>query len=441
MTTTLADENIEHADLSLSQWLDRLETAHPKKIDLGLDRVRLVAERLDLLKPRVKVITVAGTNGKGSYVAALEALLLNTGKHVGAYTSPHMMRYNERIKINGTEVSDASVCGAFKKIEVARQQISLTYFEYGTLAALLLFKDVPLDYIILEVGLGGRLDAVNIIDPDLAVITSIDLDHEEWLGNTREKISEEKLGILRRGIPCVCAERNLTETMRAMFRAMNSEVYLMGRDFDVEIKGRPSIAEYKAQVQCEYRSPESDSAITFIDKGLSPYSVGAAIQTLTVLGEVVFKEEEASKIENSINRVLLPGRNEQVKVGGQHYVMDVAHNSAATTVLANRLVQEAFKADIAIVGMMSDKNITEAMLPLLPCVSKWAVCDIPENSRAETKEKLKQILVEAGVYDKDVELFENVEMAMNDLNECANRVLVMGSFLTVSAARRCLELQ
>jgi dihydrofolate synthase/folylpolyglutamate synthase len=193
---------------TLTDWLTWQETLHPRKIDLGLERVASVAERLQLLHPDFTIVTVAGTNGKGSSVAMLEAILLAAGYQTGAYTSPHLQRYNERIRIGGQEIDDASLCSAFAAVDEARGTVSLSYFEFGTLAALLLFNQASLDVAILEVGLGGRLDAVNILDSDVALITAIDIDHRAWLGNDRETIGREKAGILRTACPAICSDAN-----------------------------------------------------------------------------------------------------------------------------------------------------------------------------------------------------------------------------------------
>jgi len=202
-----------------------LETLHPKEIELGLKRVSTVAERMGLLSPTAKVITVAGTNGKGSCVRTMEALLAAQNISCGAYTSPHLRRYNERVRLNAVEASDQALCEAFAEINAARAEISLTYFEFATLAALTLFQKHQLDYWLLEVGLGGRLDAVNILDPDVAVITQIDLDHQEWLGDTREVIAVEKAGILRSGMPCIIADEKPPGTLTAAAEGLACSVY------------------------------------------------------------------------------------------------------------------------------------------------------------------------------------------------------------------------
>ncbi len=199
---------------TLADWLTWQDSLHPRKIDLGLERVVAVARRLEVLQPGYRVVTVAGTNGKGSSVALLEAIYRNAGYRTGSYTSPHLLRYNERIRIDGREVDDTALCAAFERVDQARDGVSLTYFEFGTLAALLLFDTAGLDIALLEVGMGGRLDAVNIIDADVALVTSIGIDHSAWLGNDRETIGREKAGIFRAGRPAVCSDPSPPTSLR-----------------------------------------------------------------------------------------------------------------------------------------------------------------------------------------------------------------------------------
>ncbi len=217
--------------LNLEQWLHRLETRHHKRIDLGLARIREVAQSLDLFPFRHPVVTVAGTNGKGSCVAYLEEILLQAGYRVGAYASPHLLCYNERIRLDGQYAEDAAICTAFERIEAARGDISLSYFEFSTLAALVLFQHEALDLVLLEVGLGARLDATNIIDADIAVITSIAIDHAEILGPDREAIGKEKAGVIRQGKPLVCGDPNPPAILRELAELYQVPFYCLGVDF------------------------------------------------------------------------------------------------------------------------------------------------------------------------------------------------------------------
>ena len=219
------------AELSLADWLARLEKLHPKDIDMGLGRVGQVAGRLGVLKPAPLVFTVTGTNGKGSTCATLGSLLQCAGLRTGVYSSPHLLHYNERVTINGQQASDAELCEAFGAVEAARDDISLTYFEFGTLAALWLFQRAGLDAVVLEVGLGGRLDAVNVVDADIAVVTSIGLDHQEFLGNSRESVAFEKAGIIRAGRPVVSGETDLPDTFMAEVQRLDARLLLLDRDY------------------------------------------------------------------------------------------------------------------------------------------------------------------------------------------------------------------
>ncbi|MFB0975599.1 MAG: bifunctional tetrahydrofolate synthase/dihydrofolate synthase, partial [Tolumonas sp.] len=222
---------------SLSDWLSYLEQIHPQQIDLGLQRVKTVAERADLTRLPGIVITVGGTNGKGSTCAMLASILQAAGYSTGVYASPHLLRYNERVKINGSEVSDEDLCSAFFEIEQKRAEISLTFFEFGTLAAFAVFKKCQPDVILLEVGLGGRLDATNIIDADISVITSIDLDHCDWLGDTREAIAVEKAGIYRPGKPAICGEPNPPQTLYTAADQIDARLYEVGEQFSYQLAG------------------------------------------------------------------------------------------------------------------------------------------------------------------------------------------------------------
>ena len=219
---------------SLQDWLEYLEQLHPTAIDMGLDRCREVAARLGLKRPAPQVVTVTGTNGKGSTCAFVAELLIGQGKTVGVYSSPHLLRYNERVRINGVDASDDALCEAFEAVERARGSITLTYFEMGTLAAFWLFEREGLDAVVLEVGLGGRLDAVNLIDADVAVVTNIGLDHAEWLGTTRESVAFEKAGIFRSATPAVCGDPEPPESMLVSAAQGAVPLLVRGRDFDLE---------------------------------------------------------------------------------------------------------------------------------------------------------------------------------------------------------------
>ncbi|MFT5576587.1 MAG: dihydrofolate synthase/folylpolyglutamate synthase, partial [Bermanella sp.] len=265
----------------LSDWLQKLEQLHPVPIALGLDRIGQVYARMALDFSNTRVITVAGTNGKGSVVTLLQNLLLSAGYRVGAYTSPHLQRYTERVRVNAQEISDELMVASFEIVEQHRAAVSLTYFEFGTLAALQHFAGQSLDYLILEVGLGGRLDAVNIIDPQLTIVTSIDLDHQDWLGNDREAIGLEKAGIFRQGVPVVCGDAKPPESLQQHAREHNSPLYLYGREFSLERRADKALHWRGQSLDGQPLELHSDQTTTLLDS-----NIATALQALALLPEL-----------------------------------------------------------------------------------------------------------------------------------------------------------
>lgn len=427
---------------ALNDWLAWMETLHPSEIDLGLSRIRTVADRLGINKNSASVIAVAGTNGKGSCVATIAPLLIAAGKTVGAYTSPHILQYNERVKIQGLPVSDQVLCEAFKQINQARQEISLTYFEFGTLAAMLIFQNAQVDYWLLEVGLGGRLDAVNIIDPDIAVITSIDLDHEAWLGNTREAIAREKLGILRANTPCVCAEPRLTDSMKEIFEELNTPLYLRGEAFDYQLLERGCV--------CEFSSNNTTKALHLpLRPNLPMPSVAAAIQVLALC--------DIQNIDGLIEREAalgLTGRYEVVETELATVILDVAHNPAATHLLADTMRSREHIADYAVVAMMCDKKTQASLEVLTGCIEYWLPTEIPDMPRSESASQLQSVLLDIGVSETKIDRQRDTENALRSVFQKIRQskaklghedktptkpvVLVFGSFYTVAAAHHFL---
>ncbi len=415
-----------------------METLHPKEIELGLARIEKVADALGIEKGNAQVVTVAGTNGKGSCIAVLEACLLGAGQRVGAYTSPHVLRYNERIRIDGADVNDQALCHAFDRIDRARGEISLTYFEFGTLAAMLLFQGADVDVWLLEVGLGGRLDAVNIIDPDIAVITSIDLDHQAWLGDTRDQIAYEKVGILRSDITCVCAEQRLTGSMTRAFEQHNVTLYLMGRDFSL---ASDAVSDaYEIQITC---GGERHKA-TIAPPNLPHPSVASAFQVMALLTKSHFDMQACTRYCEQLS---LSGRYEQIVHRGQTYVLDVAHNPAATGLLVETLQRRKHRPRIAVVAMMADKDINDTLQAMLPQVEHWVLARCEGVGRSASTADLAGVLRAQGVADDHMTLCNSVEDA---LAECAKDIacpttdscavtVVFGSFYTVAAAKNYLQ--
>ena len=414
-----------------------MECLHPQEIDLGLARIEKVAHALGLQKGQAKVVTVAGTNGKGSCIATLECCLLGSGQRVGCYTSPHLLRYQERVRINGRDVSEQALCDVFDRIDRAREAISLTYFEFGTLAAMLLFQQADVDVWLLEVGLGGRLDAVNIIDPDIAVITSIDLDHQDWLGDTRDQIAQEKLGILRPGITCVCAEAQLTPSMTRAFDAHAVDLYLINRDFSITTK------DYEVSVR---RGNGVQTASLPLPRLPMP-SVAAALQVMALYQRDFNVADGGRYCEN----LSLAGRYESLQHRGVSFILDVAHNPAATRLLAETVAKRKHAPVFAVVAMMADKDIDEALRPLLPHVAHWVVCACEGVARSAHATDVARSLRGQGIADDCITVCHTVEEALAYCIEhaepsgivhnknTANTTLVFGSFYTVAAAKTYLQ--
>ena len=410
---------------TLAEWLAWQETLHPNAIDLGLDRIAAVAADLGLLAPACPVITVAGTNGKGSSVALLEAVLRAAGHRVGTYTSPHLLRYNERIRMDGAMVTDAQLCAAFAQVDAARGERSLTYFEFGTLAALQLFAAADLDVMVLEVGLGGRLDAVNILDADVAIVTSIDIDHCAWLGNDRESIGREKAGIFRAGRPAVCGDplppASLPDTAHALGAIWLGRESAFGyrrgeRDWTWWGAGREHVGLPLPALPGEH---QLDNA-------------AAVIQALVCL-EARLPVSRAA-LEQGLRAQYLPGRF-QCLPGPVEQVLDVAHNPQGGRVLARALAARPIVGQTHLVlAMLADKDVAAFVAPLLPLADHWYLGGLepPRGlSVAALRERLGAVMPEDRVtLAGDVPSAHAAAMARA---RPGDRVVVCGSFHTVAA--------
>ena len=387
-----------------------MENLHPQEIDLGLSRVRQVAESLPI--ESCVTVTVAGTNGKGSCVETLKRLLLAQSKSVGTYTSPHLLRYNERITINGREATDEELCQVFAVVDEARGDISLTYFEFSTLAALLLFSNHNVQYRLLEVGLGGRLDAVNIIDPDIAIITSIAIDHERWLGSTRESIGYEKAGILRAKVPVVIADESPPDSVLSAVENLSAVPFFLQNDFGCR------------RQEIFWTHADEIKTLAFKKVGLPLPSVCAAVQAMSILGLDVEL--------NALEDVKLKGRYEQMEVSGVQLILDVAHNPASTIYLAKQLSTRVGKVN-ALIAMMNDKQITNCLKPMVGLVDKWYITTVATERAAslvDLKKNLLQLHVDSDaivINDKVSEIFDS---ALSDIqsSEKDNRLVIFGSF-------------
>lgn len=410
----------------LAGWLAYIEQQHPQTIALGLERVERVRAAMGLA-PAVPVITVAGTNGKGSTCAMLEAMLSAAGYRVGLYTSPHLLRYNERVRIAGREADDASLAAAFARVEAARTGIDgdtrLTYFEFGTLAAVDLFLRSALDVLVLEVGMGGRLDAVNAFDADCAIVTSIGLDHMDYLGATREAIGHEKAGIFRAGKPAVLADPAAPASVLAQAQAIGASLLRIGQEFGCDTESGQWSFWGPAGRICGLPYPALHGRIQL-------QNASAALAGLGALRERLPVSERA--LRQGLAEVQLPGRF-QLLPGHPALVLDVGHNPQAAAVLAQNLSDlEPCSGTSAVFGMLRDKDIGGVVKLLAPHIDRWFVCTLPPPRGAQASE-LAQLLRQTGA--RAVREFENPALAyMAACSEAVenDRIVVFGSFHTVA---------
>ena len=409
----------------LADWLDYIEKQHPQSIALGLDRVLEVHSKLKI-KIACPIITVGGTNGKGSTCAMLEAILRAAGYRVGLYTSPHIRRYNERVRIAGAEASDEALAGAFAAVEAAREEVPLTYFEFGTLGAFHLLSKAKLDALVLEVGLGGRLDAVNAVDADCAVLTSIGIDHVEFLGDTRASIGYEKAGIFRTGRPAVIAEPRVPETVIEEIKRLHARALLIGRDFGYKNQG----------TQWSYWGPggkRSGLAHPALRGTLQLRNAAAAMTALDALRERI--PVAMQDVRRGLAEVSLPGRF-QMLPGRPQVILDVAHNPDAAAVLAQNLGDSGFAPEtIAVFGMLRDKDIPGVVRAVAPRITKWNVATL-QGARGTESSVLRKIISEVKPKSR-IEEFPDVPSALAAAKKEArenDKIVVFGSFLTVAGA-------
>jgi len=426
----LADDGVPEElapDLSmeLAGWLERIERLHPRNIDLGLERVQAVARAMGLTRPAPTVVTVGGTNGKGSCVTFLESILLTAGLRTGAYLSPHLLRYNERVRIGGNEVDDAELIAGFEAVEAARGGVSLTYFEFGTLAALWLMERAQLDVAVLEVGLGGRLDAVNVVDADVAVLTSIDIDHEEWLGSDRESIGREKAGIFRAKRPAICGDPSPPASVAQVARACGAELLQLGRHFKYTRKAKGWNWQGLSRRYAALPLPALAGAFQLRNASCAL----AAIEQLSrrhVIGE--------GDVRAGLLTAKLAGRYQRIADDAAEWVFDVGHNAEAAGALAAELAAAPVRGrTTAIIGMMRDKRVEEYARRLAPYVNEWMAVTLPPPrglGDAELATRLEALALK-------------VERAGAVADACAlaasragprDRILVCGSFHTIGPA-------
>lgn len=359
---------------TLTGWLQWLETLHPVEIDLGLARITRVAEILELRHPGVPLVTVAGTNGKGSTVACLESMFNADGWRPGCYTSPHVLRYNERIRVGGVPVDDELILAAFAAIDAARGNITLTYFEFATLAAVWCFRERGCDVWVLEVGLGGRLDATNTFDADLAIVTTIDLDHTEWLGDTREAIAGEKMGIARAGRPIVCSDPNPPERIKAKASQLSSPLLQLERDyfFNLQLQGRQWSWSSADDQLAELPRP------SWLPDAAMVNAAGAVMAVRGALEAVAVSEQG---VREGLRQATLTGRQQLLSHEGYQWLLDVGHNPSAIGLLAERLKQEkqAGKAVGMAFALMQRKDLEPVVQQLIGIVDQWFILDLLDS--------------------------------------------------------------
>ncbi|MFA7505460.1 MAG: bifunctional tetrahydrofolate synthase/dihydrofolate synthase [Burkholderiaceae bacterium] len=412
----------------LAAWLDRLEHLHPRGIELGLERVGAVAARMGL-RFDCPVFVVAGTNGKGSTCAMLESILRAAGYRVGLYTSPHLVHFNERARIDGVALDDARIVAALEEVDAARGEVSLTYFEFTTLALTRILSQAGLDAVILEVGLGGRLDAVNLFDADCAIVTSIDVDHVEWLGGSREAIGLEKAHVFRAGRPAICSDPQPPASLLAHAEAIGADLWLFGRDFNYA--GDRQQWSYGGRVH--RRNSLAYPALRGANQLLN---AAGALAALDALRDVLPVPQHA--VRRGLAQVELAGRF-QVMPGRPAVVLDVAHNPHAAAHLATNLEQMGFfPATWAVFGAMADKDLDAIIAAMAPVVNHWITVSLPGERAAkgtELADRLRARGIGTGDDRHSVTVvatpLEGLETALGAVRD-ADRIVVFGSFLTVA---------
>ena len=414
--------------LALSGWLDYLENLHPFVIDMGLSRIKKVSDQLGF-SPTFPIITVGGTNGKGSICAMLETILSAAGYRVGCYTSPHLLSYNERVRIMLQEVSDDDLCHAFESIEESRQQsnVTLTYFEFGTLAAMQLFIEKGVDVAILEVGLGGRLDAVNIFDADCSILASIDLDHMDYLGETREAIGLEKIGIFRKDCYAICSEPNIPAIVQKKIDEIGTKFFRINQDFSYTTQ---------SDHQWNFYGPQNNRyALPYpaLRGDFQLRNACACLAALDCLRNELPVNNQA--IRHGLVETTLKGRF-QVLPGNPMVILDVAHNPAAAKVLSENLdrMKSSFQKTYAVIGMLKDKDIASVIQTLNNHIDVWLVGTISGTRGAKAEEIVSIIrsitpsnYIHSFPSISDAYAFARKQASKND------RICVFGSFYTVSA--------
>jgi len=413
---------------SLEYWLDYIQTVGSKEIDLGLQRIKPIYEQLIKSKIASKVIVVGGTNGKGTTTEFLGQLLVSKHKTVGTFTSPHLFNFNERIKINGKSVSDESIIESFKLIEESRGSTNLTYFDFSTLAALLIFNKSKVDYMVLEIGLGGRLDPVNIVDSDIAILTNVELDHQDWLGEDRESIGKEKADIFKLHKPVIIGQHEVPNSVHEKTLETKNQTFCVGKEFDYQVDdlNKKWTFTFKGERQVSYADIKLNS--------FSVSSISCALAAFCLL-----EEEISLDMDAVFNSVDLKGRCELID---NRYLLDVSHNESSARYLSSFIERNFEDRTVinAVFGVMEDKDVNSILEPLATRINKWYVTSA-DIERSMATEKLGDII--NSKYPKDMELVGSVTEACikaQEETEEGGLVLIFGSFYTVSEAFPALKL-
>ena len=409
---------------TLSEWLDWQEQLHLSSIDLGLDRVSKVAANMGLTKLSMPVITVAGTNGKGSTVAILDSIYRAAGYQTGCYTSPHLLRYNERICLSDSQATDEDICEAFEAINIARGEISLTYFEFGTLGAAYLFQKHQIDVAIFEVGLGGRLDAVNLWDADIALVTNIDIDHVDWLGDDREQIGVEKAGIMRNGKTVVCGDTNPTDSMQSEAKRIGANLLQQGVDFSWIAGANDWSYLYKDNDPIRYPKPSLRGK----------FQLDNAASAVTLVNSFKHKLPISNThISQGLEKAVVLGRLQKL-ADSPEILVDVAHNPQSAAALADFLANNTIKGKtVALFSALIDKDLEGIVKPVSAYFEEWHIAQL-DGSRAYQNDQLLSELKSLGL-QKPIKSHTNFKTAIKSLQnqlKSQDRVVAFGSFLVVS---------
>jgi len=414
----------------LSEWLHWQETLNSEEIDLDLERINLVASRLEIEAPTDRTFLIAGTNGKGTTVALIEELLVNKKLRVGSYTSPHLIDYNERICVNNKPIDNARLIDSFKLIESVRGNVALTFFEFGTLSAFTILNDFKCDAWVIEVGLGGRLDATNIITPSISIITNIDLDHQGWLGSTIDKIAKEKAGIISHSIPCIFGDSPVPPAIQIAVDSEGSNLYAWDSDFFLVDNGD--------SFQWKGRNTTIDSII--IPSHWGPGECHNLASSLTSI-EIVDSKllPSAKELNHLLSNFSVPGRFEIIEKK-QTWILDVAHNPHAAENLKKKLESlDPHKKITAILSMMRDKDVIGFVKILDDLVAQWIVCEM-DTPRSHSAQALHKKLIDCGMANVSAE--SGLMEAFSNIKNCTkknDRILITGSFEIVGPAKKWLD--